>query len=148
MRADRAARHLGKAAALMLAAESKLKLSDPPHKYLKELAPLPVTMGLLALAAAEQIGLRLIRDAGPAERTMTDRTNGVRLSTGMTGAFRNRRDRQHRGQQFRRRRSCGVRNRIRQGIVFGWFHSIPSIMQEYGFSGSTVQWLLKADQPS
>jgi len=31
-------------AALMLAAEGKLKLSDPPHKYLKELAPLPVTI--------------------------------------------------------------------------------------------------------
>src|SRR5205085_11728902 len=32
------------AAALMLAAEGKLKLSDPPHKYLKELKPLPVTI--------------------------------------------------------------------------------------------------------
>ena len=31
-------------AALMLAAEGKLKLSDPPHKYLPELAPLPVTI--------------------------------------------------------------------------------------------------------
>ncbi len=31
-------------AALMLADEGKLKLSDPPHKYLKELAPLPVTI--------------------------------------------------------------------------------------------------------
>ena len=31
-------------AALMLAHEGKLKLSDPPHKYLKELAPLPVTV--------------------------------------------------------------------------------------------------------
>jgi len=31
-------------AALMLAAEGKLKLSDPPHKYLTELAPLPVTI--------------------------------------------------------------------------------------------------------
>ena len=31
-------------AALMLAAEGKLKLSDPPHKYLRELAPLPVTI--------------------------------------------------------------------------------------------------------
>ncbi len=31
-------------AALMLAAEGKLKLSDPPHKYLKELTPLPVTI--------------------------------------------------------------------------------------------------------
>jgi CubicO group peptidase (beta-lactamase class C family) len=31
-------------AALMLAHEGKLKLSDPPHKYLKELAPLPVTI--------------------------------------------------------------------------------------------------------
>lgn len=31
-------------AALMLAAEGKLDLSDPPHKYLKELAPLPVTI--------------------------------------------------------------------------------------------------------
>jgi D-aminopeptidase len=31
-------------AALMLAAEGKLKLSDPPHKYLKELKPLPVTI--------------------------------------------------------------------------------------------------------
>src|ERR1700743_2204383 len=30
--------------ALMLAAEGKLKLSDPPHKYLKELKPLPVTI--------------------------------------------------------------------------------------------------------
>ncbi|MFI5002345.1 MAG: serine hydrolase domain-containing protein, partial [Reyranellales bacterium] len=30
-------------AALMLAHEGKLKLSDPPHKYLRELAPLPVT---------------------------------------------------------------------------------------------------------
>lgn len=31
-------------AALMLAHEGKLKLSDSPHKYLKELAPLPVTI--------------------------------------------------------------------------------------------------------
>jgi len=31
-------------AALTLAAEGKLKLSDPPHKYLKELKPLPVTI--------------------------------------------------------------------------------------------------------
>src|SRR3954470_24669474 len=31
-------------AALMLAAEGKLKLSDPPHKYLPELPPLPVTV--------------------------------------------------------------------------------------------------------
>ena len=31
-------------AALMLAAEGKLKLGDPPHKYLKELKPLPVTI--------------------------------------------------------------------------------------------------------
>jgi D-aminopeptidase len=31
-------------AALMLANEGKLKLSDPPHKYLPELAPLPVTV--------------------------------------------------------------------------------------------------------
>src|SRR6516162_82600 len=31
-------------AALLLAAEGKLKLSDPPHKYLKELKPLPVTI--------------------------------------------------------------------------------------------------------
>ncbi len=31
-------------AALMLAAEGKLKLSDPPHKYLTELAPLPLTI--------------------------------------------------------------------------------------------------------
>jgi CubicO group peptidase (beta-lactamase class C family) len=31
-------------AALMLAAEGKLKLSDPPHKYLPELAELPVTI--------------------------------------------------------------------------------------------------------
>src|SRR5258707_4917376 len=31
-------------AALMLAAEGKLKLSDPPHKYLRELRPLPVTI--------------------------------------------------------------------------------------------------------
>ncbi|MBS0540965.1 MAG: beta-lactamase family protein, partial [Proteobacteria bacterium] len=31
-------------AALMLAREGLLKLSDPPHKYLKELAPLPVTV--------------------------------------------------------------------------------------------------------
>ena len=31
-------------AALMLAAEGKLKLSDPPHKYLRELKPLPVTI--------------------------------------------------------------------------------------------------------
>ncbi len=31
-------------AALMLAAEGKLKLSDPPHKYLPDLAPLPVTI--------------------------------------------------------------------------------------------------------
>jgi len=31
-------------AALMLAAEGKLDISDPPHKYLKELAPLPVTI--------------------------------------------------------------------------------------------------------
>src|SRR3954465_3398939 len=30
--------------ALMLAAEGKLKLSDPPHKYLPELKPLPVTI--------------------------------------------------------------------------------------------------------
>lgn len=31
-------------AALMLAAEGKLKLTDPPHKYMPELAPLPVTI--------------------------------------------------------------------------------------------------------
>lgn len=31
-------------AALMLAAEGRLKLSDPPHKYLSELPPLPVTI--------------------------------------------------------------------------------------------------------
>jgi CubicO group peptidase (beta-lactamase class C family) len=31
-------------AALMLAAEGKLKLSDPPHKYLRELKPLPITI--------------------------------------------------------------------------------------------------------
>ena len=31
-------------AALMLAAEGKLKLADPPHKYLRELKPLPVTI--------------------------------------------------------------------------------------------------------
>ncbi|MGH8431700.1 MAG: serine hydrolase domain-containing protein, partial [Solimonas sp.] len=31
-------------AALMLAAEGKLDLSDPPHKYLRELKPLPVTI--------------------------------------------------------------------------------------------------------
>jgi CubicO group peptidase (beta-lactamase class C family) len=31
-------------AALMLAAEGTLKLTDPPHKYLKELAPLDVTI--------------------------------------------------------------------------------------------------------
>ena len=31
-------------AALMLAAEGKLKLDDPPHKVLKELKPLPVTI--------------------------------------------------------------------------------------------------------
>lgn len=31
-------------AALMLAAEGKLKLGDPPHKYLPELSPLPVTI--------------------------------------------------------------------------------------------------------
>src|SRR6516162_6542566 len=31
-------------AALMLAAEGKLKLSDPPHKYLPDLKPLPVTI--------------------------------------------------------------------------------------------------------
>src|SRR4051812_33591507 len=31
-------------AALLLAAEGKLILSDPPHKYLKELKPLPVTI--------------------------------------------------------------------------------------------------------
>src|SRR5215472_5388832 len=31
-------------AALMLAAEGKLKLSDPPHKHLRELKPLPVTI--------------------------------------------------------------------------------------------------------
>ena len=31
-------------AALMLAEEGKLKLSDPPHKYLAELKPLPVTV--------------------------------------------------------------------------------------------------------
>ena len=30
--------------ALLLAAEGKLSLSDPPHKYLKELKPLPVTI--------------------------------------------------------------------------------------------------------
>jgi D-aminopeptidase len=29
---------------LLVAAEGKLKLSDPPHKYLKELKPLPVTI--------------------------------------------------------------------------------------------------------
>src|SRR5262249_27816543 len=28
----------------MLASEGKLKLTDPPHKYLKELAPLPITI--------------------------------------------------------------------------------------------------------
>ena len=32
------------AAALMLAHEGKLEVGDPPHKYLKELAPLPVTI--------------------------------------------------------------------------------------------------------
>jgi D-aminopeptidase len=31
-------------ATLMLAHEGKLKLGDPPHKYLRELAPLPVTV--------------------------------------------------------------------------------------------------------
>lgn len=31
-------------AALLLAAEGKLKLSDPPHQYLRELKPLPVTI--------------------------------------------------------------------------------------------------------
>src|SRR6185312_4923899 len=31
-------------AALMLAAEGKLDLSDPPHKHLPELKPLPVTI--------------------------------------------------------------------------------------------------------
>jgi CubicO group peptidase (beta-lactamase class C family) len=31
-------------AALMLAAEGKLRLSDPPHKYLRDLKPLPVTI--------------------------------------------------------------------------------------------------------
>src|SRR5260370_8674186 len=31
-------------AALMLAAEGELELSDPPHKYLPELKPLPVTI--------------------------------------------------------------------------------------------------------
>src|SRR5215472_7586507 len=31
-------------AALMLAAEGKLELSDPPHKHLRELKPLPVTI--------------------------------------------------------------------------------------------------------
>jgi D-aminopeptidase len=31
-------------AALMLAHEGKLRLDDPPHKYIKELAPLPVTV--------------------------------------------------------------------------------------------------------
>src|SRR4029078_9939563 len=31
-------------ATLMLAAEGKLRLSDAPHKYLKELKPLPVTI--------------------------------------------------------------------------------------------------------
>jgi len=31
-------------AALMLAEEGKLKLADPPHKYLGELSPLPVTI--------------------------------------------------------------------------------------------------------
>lgn len=31
-------------AALLLAAEGKLELSDPPHKYLKELKPLPVSL--------------------------------------------------------------------------------------------------------
>src|SRR5258708_10016174 len=31
-------------AALMLAADGKLKLSDPPHKYLRELKPLPITI--------------------------------------------------------------------------------------------------------
>src|SRR5215510_9366546 len=31
-------------AALMLAAEGKLELDAPPHKYLKELKPLPVTI--------------------------------------------------------------------------------------------------------
>src|ERR1044072_2564521 len=30
--------------ALLLAAEGKLSLSDPPHKYLRELKPLPVTI--------------------------------------------------------------------------------------------------------
>jgi CubicO group peptidase (beta-lactamase class C family) len=30
--------------ALLLAAEGKLRLSDPPHKYLRELKPLPVTI--------------------------------------------------------------------------------------------------------
>jgi D-aminopeptidase len=31
-------------AALMLAAEGRLRLADPPHKYIPELAPLPVTI--------------------------------------------------------------------------------------------------------
>src|SRR5262245_27101045 len=31
-------------AALMLAHEGKLKLGDPPHKYIRELTPLPVTI--------------------------------------------------------------------------------------------------------
>ena len=31
-------------AALMLAHEGKLRLLDPPHKYIKELAPLPVSL--------------------------------------------------------------------------------------------------------
>jgi len=31
-------------AALMLVHDGKLALSDPPHKHLKELAPLPVTI--------------------------------------------------------------------------------------------------------
>ncbi len=37
-------KHFTVTAALMLAAEGKLKLSDPPHKYLPELPPLPVTI--------------------------------------------------------------------------------------------------------
>ena len=41
-------------AALMLAAEGRLKLSDPPHKYLPELPPLLATLeeGLDVVAAA------------------------------------------------------------------------------------------------
>src|SRR5260370_26142667 len=52
-------------AALMLAEEGKLKLSDPPHKYLSELKPLPVTIDqMMRNASGLPDFLRLLRLGG------------------------------------------------------------------------------------